>query len=81
MPGGTVALNADVRGELRMEVLAENGEPLPGYAMDDCYPIRSDGIRQQVHWKHGRRIQELRGKRIQLRFTMQDGDLYSFWFN
>ena len=79
--GGKLLLNADVRGDLRTEVLGENAEPLPGYAADDSYPIRSNEIQVKVRWKHGRTVEKLRGKRIRLRFIMREGDLYSFRFD
>jgi hypothetical protein len=79
LPKGSLVLNADVRGELRAEILDELGNPVPGYGVKDCQPIRSDGMRHIVHWKN-KASQELQGRHVQLRFTLRDGDLYSFWF-
>jgi len=80
LPKGTLVLNADVRGELRAEILDERGRPLLGHGARDCQPIRSDGMRHLVRWKSKTKPDELQGKRVRLRFTLRDGDLYSFWF-
>ncbi|PYY04992.1 MAG: hypothetical protein DMG69_28225 [Acidobacteria bacterium] len=78
--GATLAANADVRGELRAEILDEDGNRLPGYGAGDCSPIRSDNMRHLVRWRGKTNVADLRGKHVKLRFTLHDGDLYSFWF-
>jgi hypothetical protein len=77
LDGGTLAVNARVSGELRVEVLAGD-RPLPGYAMGDCLPLRGDGVRQPVRWKEHAGLDGLRGRTVQLRFTMRNGSLYAF---
>jgi len=80
IPGGSLQVNADVRGELRAELLDEADRPLPGYAAADCRPIRSDDLRHVIRWKRGAKLEELRGKVVKLRFTLRDGALYAFGF-
>ena len=61
-PGGDLAVNADVRGEMRAEILDEAGRTLPGYASTGCVPVRSDGLRQVIRWQGSANLEALRGK-------------------
>lgn len=78
--GGSLLVNADVRGELRVEILDEKGQPIPGYSAADCSPIRSDDVRQAIRWTGKSSLDRLLGKPARLRFLLQDGDLYAFKF-
>ena len=78
MMGSSLLLNAQVRGELRVEILDENNQPFPGYSAADCRPIRSDEHRRSVLWKGRSNLDGLAGKSVRLRFHLKDGDLYSF---
>jgi hypothetical protein len=80
VPGGSLEVNADVRGELRVELLDEADRPLAGYAAADCQVVRSDSLRHVIRWKRGVNLDELRGKSVKVRFTLRDGALYAFKF-
>jgi len=77
LDGSTLTVNARIDGELRVEVLAA-GRPLPGYSAAECLPVRGDGLRRPVRWKEHVGIEELRGRIVQLRFTLRNGSLYAF---
>lgn len=73
LSGSTLWVNARIGGSLKVELLNSRGEPLEGFtrtltAADGCALKVMDGLEQAV-----------KGKAVSLRFTMQDGDLYSFW--
>ena len=54
---GRLRVNADAgRGSIRVEVLNEAGEVVPGYGRDQCEPIRGDGIDQTVRWEEKDRL-------------------------
>ena len=73
IPGGDLKVNVDApRGELIVEVLDEVGEVLAR-----SKPVTGDQLRGQVQWDKGKLEQ---GRQIQLRFTLADGRLYSYWF-
>ena len=80
VPGGSLFVNADVKGELRAELLDSEGRVLPGYSAEDCVPIRSDGLRQMIRWNRAFQLDSLRGRSVRLRFHMREADLYAFWF-
>ena len=83
-PGGTLQVNASVlggggAGSLRTEVLTEDLQPVPGLTRDEADPLRGDGIRLQQTWAGDAcAIRKVRGKRIRLKFHMDNVDLFSF---
>lgn len=68
-------------GQIRVEILDQKGEPVPGFTLDDCLPIFGDEIERTVKWKTQADLSALEGKTIRLRFSMSDADLYSLKFN
>jgi hypothetical protein len=79
-PGGSLIVNADVRGELRVELLDENDQVIPGYSAKDCVALQSDGLRQTVGWANQANIDAFRGRAVKLRFSLRNGSLYAFTF-
>jgi hypothetical protein len=77
-PGGRLRVNADVTGGiLEVSVCDEAGRPLPGY--EASRPLARDATRAVVSWQE-RRPGSLRAKTVRLKFTIQRGQLYSYWF-
>jgi hypothetical protein len=73
-------LNADASdGEIRVEVQKASGEPVAGYAMADCRPVRGDGISQQVRFAPGADESQIVRRPIRLRVRARKSDLYSIW--
>ena len=73
-------MNADVQGELRAELLDPEGRVLRGYSAKDCVPVRSDGLRQMIHWNRVFQLDSLRDRAVSVRFHLREADLYAFWF-
>ncbi len=49
--GGTVKVNVDASaGELKYEVLEDTGEPIPGFSVAECDPIRTDTLDGVLSW-------------------------------
>jgi hypothetical protein len=67
-------------GEIRVELQDRDGNPIPGYTLEDSEPIFGDTVKRIVYWKNGTDVTKLTGKIIRLRFVMKDADLYSFKF-
>lgn len=51
--GDTVTLNVDASngGEVRVQLLDEKGNVIPGFAFDDCRTIGEDAVEAPVQWK------------------------------
>jgi hypothetical protein len=67
-------------GILRVEVQDGEGRPISGFTLDDCKPIYGDEIARVVEWSGGD-LGSLAGKPVQVRFVMEDADLFSIKFN
>jgi hypothetical protein len=67
-------------GRIRVELQDSGGKPIPGYALDDCDPIRGDAISGIVTWKENADVSRLAGRPVRLRFVMNEADVYSLRF-
>ncbi len=78
--GNALQLNADARGEVRVEIQDASGRPVSDFSLQDCQPVRGDSVRHLVHWKRSASLAQLAGRRIRLRMNARDADLYAFEF-
>ena len=80
--GSRLELNVDASaaGEVRVEMLNEQGQPIPGFALADCEPLVQSGVAKRVLWKGSDDLASLRSKPVKLRFAMRDAKLYAFQF-
>jgi hypothetical protein len=76
--GGHLFVNANVRGELRVEVLDREGRGIAGFSADRCEPVRGDATTAPVKWI-GANLAALAGQPIRFRFLVSDADLFAFW--
>jgi len=75
---GTLAVNYDARGGwLRVEVLDEASEVIPGFDRKGCDVLTRNSVSQVVTWK-GRKSLPTDGRTARLRFIMSNTSLYSF---
>ena len=74
-------VNTSASGELRVEILDAQGQPLPGFALQDCDLVHSaNEISRVVKWKGESSVKALAGKPVRLHFVMRNLDLYAFQF-
>jgi hypothetical protein len=74
LPGGKLLVNVDARrGELRVEVFSEDGN-----VVARSEPLTGDLLREPVKWAEGE-IADLKGRTVSLRFTLRNGQFYSYW--
>ena len=67
-------------GSVRIEIQDAEGNPIEGFALEDCPEIFGDSLVYLVLWKNSTDVSKLAGKTIRLRFVMKDADLYSIQF-
>lgn len=83
--GKYLFVNADVRnkkGMLAVEILDENGAPIPGFTKKECVLMKkANSTKQMITWKNNKDLSELAGKNIRLKFYLTNGDLYAFWIS
>ncbi|MFH1498730.1 MAG: glycosyl hydrolase family 32 [Verrucomicrobiota bacterium] len=66
-------------GELRAEILEEDGTPVAGLGREDCVPVRADSTKTQVMWTGGTGLDAVAGRPVRIRFYLRSGSLYAFW--
>lgn len=81
--GNRLELNfaTSAAGRIRVEIQDVNGDPIPGFTLEDCQDIVGNRISQTVAWTGGSNVGALAGTPIRLRFKMQDADLYALQFS
>jgi hypothetical protein len=80
--GERLNINTDcgASGVLRVGLERPNGDPIPGYTVNDAIPIQGNGIALQVMWHDTDNLSDLRGREVRLRFELDGAVLYSFQF-
>ena len=77
--GSRLTVNAAAsEGRVSVEILDEEGRPLPGYGRDKCRLEMFDSTRQEVTWSRKSDLTELRSQPVRLRFFVQKAEIYGF---
>jgi hypothetical protein len=67
-------------GQIRVELQDAGGQPVRGFTLDDCDPIKGDAISGVVTWNENPDVSPLAGQIVRLRFVMNEADVYSLAF-
>ena len=80
--GRNLVLNfaTSAAGSLRLEIQDHEGNPVPGFALEDSDEIFGDATDRVAHWTGGSDLSALSGRPIRLRLVLKDADLYSIQF-
>jgi hypothetical protein len=78
--GDRLQLNAAVQGRVRVALLGTLGTPVPGYALQDCDPVRGDATAISVSWKGNSQVATLAGQPVQVLFELRQAQLFAFQF-
>lgn len=76
--GRTLWINACAES-VRVELLDPDSNPLPGCSVTETIPFRGDSTCARIAWTGHDTLPD--NTPIRLRFSMENGDLYSFWFS
>ncbi len=66
-------------GGTQVELQDTNGNPIPGFGMDQCPILIGNEISRKVKWTSQSKLVEVK-QPIRLRFRIKDADVYSFRF-
>jgi hypothetical protein len=73
-----LTLNTDAqKGEVRVQVLDAESQPIPGLTFADCKPIAEDSLRAPVAWKT-KSLKDVMGKPLRLEFAIKTASLFAF---
>ena len=78
--GKRLFVNVDAaKGELRVEVLDENGRAIPPFTRENCTAIKANDTIRAVTWKGASDLGKVAGKEVKIRVHLTNGRLYSLW--
>lgn len=77
--GRHVFVNADVSGELRVEILDPAGRAIEPYSRARAVPVQGDSTRHEVRWTGQSTVESLAGQPVRFRFHLSRARLYAFW--
>ena len=80
--GRTVHLNFNtaLAGYVKVEVVGQDGQSVPGRSFEDCDPLSGDHLDRTVTWHGESGINMPEGTPVRLRFNLHKTDLYSVRF-
>src|SRR5690606_28651130 len=67
-------------GGVRVELQDPDGQPLPGFALEDSDGIVGDEFERIFTWKGSGDVSALAGQPVRIRFALKDADLYALRF-
>jgi len=67
------------KGEVRAEILGEDGQPIAPFTVQNCVAITADKTLQAVHWNGADDLASVRGRPVRFHFVLKDASLYAFW--
>jgi hypothetical protein len=76
----TLNVSTAAAGTVRVAIERTDGEPIPGFSLDDAVPLYGDGHAKVVSWKAGPDCGGLAGRPVRLRVRLTEADLYSLQF-
>ncbi len=78
--GKYMFVNANVKGELAVEILDADGNPIKGFTKADCNVIKTqDATKIAVSWGNNNNLSKLAGDAVKVKFHISDGELFAFW--
>lgn len=74
-------LSTSAVGEARVEIQNRDGNPFPGFELENCQALFGDGVSLKMEWKSSDAdLASLAGEAVRLRFVLKECDLYSYRF-
>ena len=65
---------------LRVEVVDDDGAPIPGHAFDDCDPISGDYLNHLVTWRGDPTIRRHDNQPVSFRVKLSHGEIFGLTF-
>ena len=80
--GSTLRLNIDTgaMGKAFVEIRDTEGQPIPGYTLEECEEIGGNYIDEKIYWNGSADLSQLAGRPIKIHFKLIRTKLYGFQF-
>lgn len=76
---GPLLVNVNAKeGSLRAELIDNQGNPISGYTIKDCIPVKADDVSYVVVWNNHNKLPNSSGP-FQIRFELTKSSLYGFY--
>ena len=75
-----INFSTSAAGSLRVEIQYGNGQPVPGFSIEDCPAYFGDSVARTIQWNTDAGLSEIAGQTVRIRFELKDADLYAFRF-
>ena len=76
-----INLDTGALGEVRVGFYGADGRAVPGFAIEDCDPIRTNSTRARVTWKGAGDTNSLLGRDVSVRLEGRRARVFSFFFD
>lgn len=74
-------VNASIQGNLKVELLNEDGSVISGFSKNDCISFTGNSTKKKIEWNNNSSLKNLKGKNIKIKFYVDSGELFSFWIS
>ena len=75
-----VNFSTSAAGGIRLEITDLNGNTIDGFGIENSVEMIGNEIEKEVVWKNNKKLNDLSGKPVRLRFLLSDAHVYSFRF-
>ncbi|MDF1815541.1 MAG: hypothetical protein P1V20_25310 [Verrucomicrobiales bacterium] len=80
--GKHLFVNVDApNGKLTAEIVDADDKAIEPFTTDNCIPVTGDKTKTELRWQGATDLAALSGKPVRLRFSLNNGSLYSFWIS
>ena len=67
-------------GHIRVEIQSAEGDPIPGFSIEDCPHYFGDSVAKKISWNNQPDLGALAEQPVKIMFELKNADLYAFRF-
>ena len=79
--GSYFFVNANVTGEMKVELLDSNNKVIEGFSKDECKAFKGDNVKAKIEWTGNASLASLKNKQLKVKFYIDNGEIFAFWIS
>lgn len=79
--GSYFFVNANVTGEMKVELLDPNNKVIEGFSKDECKAFKGDNVKAKIEWTGNASLASLKNKQLKVKFYIDNGEIFAFWIS
>ena len=79
--GSYFFVNANVTGEMKVELLDSNNKVIEGFSKDECKVFKVDNVKAKIEWTGNASLASLKNKQLKVKFYIDNGEIFAFWIS